>query len=236
MSTDEQMRQDCSLIEQEERLLKYCEINNLRVTAIFTEDYSAKDFNRPEWKQLSKTIKKNRNKPSGKIIFLKWDCFSRNIQFAYQMIGILKALNIEPMAIDQPIDFDIPESIVMLAVYLSIPDAENSRRRKNTSDGMRRVKKIGRWPGKAPIGYTNTTPHEGRCNILIFCIDSLPTVLYPNFLNCIISEFLNMETVNYPMCAYKTPFYRQLHIGCHIHGYFPVPVFSVFRKSFSVQI
>lgn len=162
VSTDEQMRQGYSLIEQEERLLQYCEINNLHVTAIFREDYSAKDFNRPAWKKLIITIKKNRNKPSGKIIFLKWDRFSRNIQFAYQMIGILKGLNIEPMAIDQPIDFDIPESIVMLAVYLSIPEAENSRRGKNTSDGMRRAKKMGRWPGKAPIGYTNTTSPEGK--------------------------------------------------------------------------
>jgi len=73
------------------------------------------------------------------------------------MIGILRGLNIEPMAIDQSIDFDIPESIVMLAVYLSIPEAENSRRGKNTSDGIRRAKKMGRWPGRAPIGYTNIT-------------------------------------------------------------------------------
>ena len=78
------------------------------------------------------------------------------------MIGILRGLNIEPMAIDQSIDFDIPESIVMLAVYLSIPEAENSRRGKNTSDGIRRAKKMGRWPGRAPIGYTNITSCDGK--------------------------------------------------------------------------
>jgi len=38
VSTDEQMRQGYSLIEQEERLLQYCETNNLHVTAIFRED------------------------------------------------------------------------------------------------------------------------------------------------------------------------------------------------------
>ncbi|KIO76800.1 hypothetical protein TH53_12825 [Pedobacter lusitanus] len=162
VSTDEQMRHGYSLIEQEDRLLQHCEINNIQVVGIFREDYSAKDFNRPEWKKLIKTIKKNENKLSENILFLKWDRFSRNIQYAYQMLGILRDLNIQAMAIDQPIDFDIPESIVMLAVYLSIPEAENSRRGKNTSDGMRRARKLGRWPSKAPIGYINMTTSDGK--------------------------------------------------------------------------
>jgi len=162
VSTDEQMRQGYSLIEQEERLLQHCHINNIQVDGIFREDYSAKDFNRPEWNRLIRTIKRNKNRPPGKILFIKWDRFSRNIQYAYQMMGVLKNLNIEAMAIDQPIDFDIPESVVMLAVYLSIPEAENSRRGKNTSDAMRRARKLGRWPSKAPIGYINITAPDGK--------------------------------------------------------------------------
>lgn len=162
VSTDEQMRQGYSLIEQEERLLQHCKINNIEIEGIFREDYSAKDFNRPEWKKLIRTIKKDKSRPQKQILFIKWDRFSRNIQYAYQMMGLLKNLNIEAMAIDQPIDFDIPESIVMLAVYLSIPEAENSRRGKNTSDGLRRAKKLGRWPSKAPIGYINVTSPDGK--------------------------------------------------------------------------
>ena len=61
------------------------------------------------------------------------------------------------MAIDQPIDFSVPESTVMLAVYLSIPEAENSRRALNTLNGIRRAKQMGRYPNKAPIGYLNLT-------------------------------------------------------------------------------
>jgi DNA invertase Pin-like site-specific DNA recombinase len=52
VSTDEQRRQGYSLVEKEERLLKHCEINNIAAKVIFREDYSAKDFNRPEWKKL----------------------------------------------------------------------------------------------------------------------------------------------------------------------------------------
>ncbi|WP_205686337.1 recombinase family protein [Chitinophaga parva] len=162
VSTDEQKKKGFSLIEQEERLLKHCEINQIKVKGIFREDFSAKDFNRPEWKKLIKTIKNNKHRSPENILFIKWDRFSRNIEYAYQMIGVLRGLNTQAMAIDQPIDFEVPESIVMLAVYLSIPEAENNRRGMNTSDGMRRARKMGRWPTKAPIGYTNQISPEGR--------------------------------------------------------------------------
>lgn len=66
------------------------------------------------------------------------------------------------MAIDQAIDFEVPESTVMLAMYLSIPEAKNSRRGLNTSDGIRRARKMGRWPGKAPIGYINKVASDGK--------------------------------------------------------------------------
>jgi len=51
VSTDEQMRKGYSLPEQEYRLLKYCIQNQIVVKEIFREDFSAKDFNRPEWKK-----------------------------------------------------------------------------------------------------------------------------------------------------------------------------------------
>lgn len=162
VSTDEQKKKGFSLIEQEERLLQHCELNNIEVKGIFREDYSAKTFNRPEWKKLITSIKRNRRAAPEFILFLKWDRFSRSIEYAYQMIGILRNLKVQAMAIDQPIDFEVPESIVMLAVYLSIPEAENTRRGQNTSDGMRRARKMGRWPGRAPIGYQNLTSIDGK--------------------------------------------------------------------------
>lgn len=128
VSTDEQKRKGFSLIEQEDRLLKFCAMNQITVKGIFREDFSAKDFNRPEWRNLIKTIKKNKHRPPENILFVKWDRFSRNTEYAYQMIGILRGLNTQAIAIDQAIDFEVPESTLMLAMYLSIPEAENCRR------------------------------------------------------------------------------------------------------------
>lgn len=162
VSTDEQKRKGYSLPEQEDRLLRYCESNNIEVKGIFREDFSAKNFNRPEWKKLVTSLKKSSIKEDNNILFVKWDRFSRNIELAYEMIGILRKYKVSVMAIDQPIDFSIPESSVMLAVYLSIPDAENGRRALNTANGMRRARESGRYPNKAPLGFTNLTMPDGR--------------------------------------------------------------------------
>jgi len=162
VSTDEQKRKGYSLPEQEDRLLKYCEYNDIKVEDIYREDFSAKNFNRPEWKKLIATIRKRSPEEEKNILFIKWDRFSRNIEYAYEMIGLLRKYNTTAMSIDQPIDFSVPESTVMLAVYLSIPEAENSRRALNTSNGIRRAKQMGRYPNKAPMGFINLTALNGK--------------------------------------------------------------------------
>lgn len=162
VSTDEQKRKGYSLPEQEDRLLRHCEFNDIEVKGIYREDYSAKNFKRPEWSKLLNVVKNRKKKEPENILFIKWDRFSRNIEYAYQMIGILRTINVRAMAIDQSIDFNIPESTVMLAVYLSIPEAENGRRALNTSSGMRRAKKEGRWMGTAPTGYINLAYPDGK--------------------------------------------------------------------------
>ncbi|WP_449399199.1 recombinase family protein [Chryseobacterium wanjuense] len=162
VSTDEQKRKGYSLPEQEDRLLKYCKYNNIEVKGIYREDFSAKNFNRPEWKKLFVTIKHKSPKEEANILFIKWDRFSRNVEYAYEMIGMLRKYKTTAMAIDQPVDFSVPESTVMLAVYLSVPEAENSRRAQNTANGIRRAKLMGRYTNKAPLGFINLTLLDGK--------------------------------------------------------------------------
>jgi len=75
VSTDEQKRKGYSLPEQEERLLKYCRYHNIEVKGGDREDFSAKNFDRPEWKKLFLEIKSKR-KEDKNILFIKWDRFS----------------------------------------------------------------------------------------------------------------------------------------------------------------
>jgi site-specific DNA recombinase len=154
VSTDEQADKGYSLRHQEEFLKKHCEFNNIQVLEIIKEDYSAKTFNRPAFTQLLTKLK-SRKLRADFLVFTKWDRFSRNASDAYAMISTLNRLGIEPQAVEQPLDLNIPENKIMLAFYLSAPEVENDRRSLNTIAGMRRAKKEGRWVSSAPRGYEN---------------------------------------------------------------------------------
>jgi site-specific DNA recombinase len=80
------------------------------------------------------------------------------------MIGKLRKYKTTAKAIDQPIDFSVPESTVMLAVYLAVLEAENARRAQNTSSGIRRAKLMGRYP-REPLGFINLTSMDGKKGI-----------------------------------------------------------------------
>jgi len=160
VSTDEQAEKGYSLRSQRAVLEKYCDLNGIKIRKIFTEDHSAKTFNRPEWKKLLIFIKKSKRE-SDLLLFTRWDRFSRNTSDAYQMIALLKKLNIEPQAIEQPLNLDVPENKMILAVYLTTPEIENDRRGMSTKAGIRQAKKEGRWTGPAPLGYINKTREDG---------------------------------------------------------------------------
>ena len=177
VSTDEQADKGYSQRDQDERLRRYCEINNIEIIRTVFEDHSAKTFNRPEWKKLLTDLKRHRGKNTDVILFTKWDRFSRNAEDAYQMIAILKNLDIEAQAMEQPLDLEIPENKIMLAFYLAAPEVENDRRALNVKSGMRRAKKEGRCMGTAPFGYDNKTREDGSKYIAINPTEG-PTMQY----------------------------------------------------------
>jgi len=161
VSTDEQAERGHSLAYQEEKLMKYCELKNIEVVKLFKDDHSAKTFDRPEFAKLLEYIKKNK-KEADLLLFIKWDRFSRNTGDAYYMINVLNRLGIEPQAIEQPLDLNVPENKIMLAFYLAAPEVENDRRALNVISGMRRARREGRFLGVAPKGYLNTRDEHNK--------------------------------------------------------------------------
>jgi site-specific DNA recombinase len=161
VSTDEQADKGYSLAHQEERLRKYCELQNIQVVLLFKDDHSAKTFHRPAFTKFLEYLKRNKNS-ADLFLFTKWDRFSRNAGDAYGMINTLNKFKVEPQAIEQPLDLNIPENKIMLAFYLAAPEVENDRRALNTLVGMRRAKKEGRWVATAPRGYSNVRDENNK--------------------------------------------------------------------------
>lgn len=143
VSSDEQAK-GYSLGVQEESLTKYCEREGIDIMETVREDHSAKDFNRPAFKQFIQRAKKNKGSIDA-LLFTSWDRFSRNITESLIMIRELRSIGIEPMAIEQPLDLSVPESKAMLALYLAMPEIDNDRRSIKIRGGVRAALKSGRW-------------------------------------------------------------------------------------------
>ncbi|TDW97146.1 recombinase family protein [Dinghuibacter silviterrae] len=161
VSTDEQSEKGYSLQHQEDRLRQYCQQQQIDIIGFYKEDHSAKTFERPAFNELLKFLKTKRGNVD-LLLFLKWDRFSRNAADAYSMISQLTKLGVEPQAIEQPLDLNIPENKIMLAFYLAAPEVENDRRSLNVIAGMRRAMKDGRHVTMAPKGYKNARNEQNR--------------------------------------------------------------------------
>ena len=154
VSTDEQ-NNGYSPADQKDKLIRHCEHHNINVVGIYHDDESGKTFERPEWKKIMAYLRSNKGKVDY-IYFLKWDRFSRNAPEAYAELSKLQKLGVEARAMEQPLDLEIPEQKVLLAIYLTTPEVDNDRRALNIFHGMRRARKEGRWMGACPVGYRNT--------------------------------------------------------------------------------
>lgn len=185
VSTDEQAEKGFSLDSQEEQLRKYCQSNHITVHSLYREDHSAKTFERPEFSRLFRFCK-HHQKEVDLLLFVKWDRFSRNTRESYRMIAEFQTLNIEPCAIDQPLDLNVPESKIMLAIYLATPEVENDRRSINVFTGMRKAKKEGRYMGTAPLGYSNSRDEKNS-----------PVIVPDENAKFVVKAFQEMATGNY---------------------------------------
>lgn len=154
VSTDEQAEKGFSLRHQKQMLETFCTISNINIIKHYEEDFSAKNFNRPAWKNLMDYVIKNK-KQIDKVLFTKWDRFSRNADEARDVIRKLSNLGIVVDAIEQPLDLSNPNNKLILSMYLIMPEVENDNISIRTKEGMRRAMKEGCFLAKAPYGYDN---------------------------------------------------------------------------------
>lgn len=155
VSTDEQAKTGYSLNDQEAKLKAFCALKKLNIVGSHREDYSAKTFERPQWKRILEFIRNNKGAVDT-ILFSRWDRFSRNAEESYGMFVTLRKYGVEVQAFEQPLDLSIPENKFMLAFYLTQPEVDNDRRAMNILNGIRRARMEGRWTQQAPMGYRNT--------------------------------------------------------------------------------
>ena len=166
VSSDEQTL-GSSLQVQEERICRYCEANGYNIIKVYKEDESAKTFEkRPEMMRIVDYIKKNKGKVQ-KLLFLRWDRFSRDLTSATQYIQWFRQRNVEPNAVECIIDYDNETWSLMIGLHIGLAQSDNIKRSKATRDGIHGTLKQGKCSNKAPRGYKNvrTSKHDTHVDI-----------------------------------------------------------------------
>jgi site-specific DNA recombinase len=218
VSTDEQASQGYSLRDQKDKLEKYCTSHGYAVAAHYQEDYSAKTFDRPEFKKLLAFVKRNKGLIT-KLIFIRWDRFSRNITDALLFIRELASYGVTCVSIDQPLDLSIPENKLLLLIYLGSPEIENDRRSINTTMGVRRAMKEGRWCNHAPYGYKYIRD-EGNKPILVrdgykadLVVEAFELFATGNYDKQTIRKMLVPKGMTLSRAAFANMFHNKLYAG-----------------------
>ena len=166
VSTDEQA-DGCSLEIQERYLNAYCQNLNYTIVGVYHEDYSAKhyDLRRPELKAIYNYCRKHRHEVD-KILFLRWDRYSRNVEFAFAYKRkFYDELGIEINAIESPIDFESTEWSTLLALYCGTAHTEDEKISRRTRDGIHGTLLKGKCSNKAPRGYINKRTENGEAYV-----------------------------------------------------------------------
>jgi DNA invertase Pin-like site-specific DNA recombinase len=164
VSTDEQANSGYSLPFQLTTLQAYCKCQGINIIKHYKEDFSAKNFDRPEFNKLKEYSKANKHSID-LLLFTKWDRFSRNAEASYKVIKEFKHLGIKVNSIEQPLDLDLPDNKILLAIYLMLPEVENDKISQRTTEGMRKASIDGCWMGAAPRGYNSSRDLNGNSTL-----------------------------------------------------------------------
>ncbi|SES91761.1 recombinase family protein [Prevotella sp. kh1p2] len=164
VSSDEQA-EGSSLDEQERRLRMYCASLKMNVLKVYKDDSSAK-YNdirrRPMFGEMYAYCKLHRHLIA-KILFLRWDRYTRNTEFAFvYKRKITDELGIEINALESPIDFRSTEWSLMLALHCGMAHTEDNKISRRTLEGIHGTLLKGKCSNHAPRGYRNV--RDGKHN------------------------------------------------------------------------
>ena len=200
VSTDDQAKVGYSLAHQKCVLERYCKFHKLHILKHYQDDYSAKDFERPEFNALLNYCKSNKRIVDS-LLFTRWDRFSRNTTESYNMLRTFDNLGVGISCVEQPLDLTQPDSKLMLAIYLSSSEIENDKNSIRTKEGMRRAMREGYWVGHPPRGYSRMKTENNK-----------PTLIQNEDASIIKKIFTDFSSGLYSAEALRKKYYKRIKI------------------------
>lgn len=161
-----------SLEYQESAIRQYCKVNALNLIGLFKDNGERSyTFDRPDWKELEKFIKKNKSVKY--LIIYDHDRFSRNLAEAILKIKELyDKYNITVLATTEGIETDNSDisTYLLRSFKYMMGESELMRIRDRTKAGLRYAAINGYYTNRAPFGYKPARTSDGKPTLEIDAI------------------------------------------------------------------
>lgn len=152
VSTEDQSRFGHSLDEQESRMRDLCKFKNYEIYKVYREEgVSAKNTNRPKFKEMLEDIKTGK---INKIIIFKLDRLTRSIQDLENICKFLDKYNCGLESISEEINTSNANGKFFIRMLTILAQLEIERTSERTKIGLVGAAKKGHISGRPPLGYT----------------------------------------------------------------------------------
>lgn len=161
----EEDQSNWSISGQQDMNQRFAEKNGIQITRTFIDEgRSARDFNRPAWKDLLATLKKEWRKVDF-ILVNRYNRFARNAgegillieqmeqRYHIRVVSVMENISIDPHS---PFFFKMRADMLVTAEFERRVISDQSKA------GMWRAKGEGRYIGRAPFGYKNARDERNK--------------------------------------------------------------------------
>lgn len=162
VSTQRQKNEGFSLQYQEKMLRDYCRLHNIKIIEVYSDSYSAKNFNdRPGYKKFLIDYKNKIVKPD-LFICISVDRYSRNLNKSLSTFEEFKKMGVELKILNLDVDLDSPEGFLSFGFNAMFAEYDNRVRSEKTKKGLRQAKREGYCIGTSPKGYKRLKGGDGK--------------------------------------------------------------------------
>ena len=151
VSTEEQAREGISLENQREKVIAYCQLNDLNLVEIIEDaGLSAKNLNREGMQEL---MSKTKHREIDSVIVYKLDRLSRSVRDTITLIEMFEKNKIAFHSIVDHIDTKTATGRFFLNIMASLAQMERELIGERTKDALQLKFQKGERVGHTPFGY-----------------------------------------------------------------------------------
>ena len=159
VSTEEQAKNNNSLLTQENFCRNFAESNGYKVLEAYVDEgKSATNLNRPALQDM--LARCQQDKSVNGVIVQETDRLARNANDHLAIKAILKKVEIKLISAAQPMLDESPEGNMIDTILASVNQFQSQLTGRKTKKGMQTKFELGDFPGWAPLGYLNKRVSE----------------------------------------------------------------------------